>query len=120
MSNVSAAAVKSIAVSIANACGFTAKTDGTYVSSMPKTGTTYLTGDTTTTLTEALVVLDKAITANKVTAADKSVTVTTAATGTTISVQVSAVNGNALKLDTGTTNPGLYIDGNTLVKYKGT
>lgn len=129
MSNVSAEAVKTLADSIANACGLvhpTGSTD-TYISGLPKNTTNYLTAETTSTLVEALVVLDNAIkgnanniTANKITAADKSVTITTATSGSTIGVNVSNISGNALKLDTGATNPGLYVDGNALAKYEGT
>lgn len=129
MSNVSAEAVKTLADSIANACGLVHPTGSkdTYISGLPKNTTNYLTAETTSTLVEALVVLDNAIkgnanniTANKITAADKSVTITTATSGSTIGVNVSNISGNALKLDTGATNPGLYVDGNALVKYEGT
>lgn len=119
-SSVSAAAVKKLTDSVASACGFVTVTDGSYISSMPKTGTTYLTSSSTVTLTEALVVLDKAIkanadaiTANKITAADNSVTVTSAATGTTVGVKLKTDGG--LVLD----ESGLSVNSAALVQYTG-
>ena len=142
MSNVSAAKVKSIAKSIADACGlvYTDASNTTYKANFPSGGTNYLSASSVTNLSEALIALDTAIgnnakaitaettaretadkelntkiTANKVSNTDKSITVTTATTGTDIKVNVKS-GDNALKLDT---DNGLYVDNSALDSYTG-
>lgn len=66
-------------------------------------------GDDTKGLVKDVADIKNDVISNKVTAADKSLVVTTVAEGTTAKVQISTKEGNSLSLETGATDGGLYV-----------